>query len=77
VKSSDLEVAFKSFLMSRYDRYASASNISRRFRELKDEDGPLLATEVGRSPEGEWLLIRFGTDSWNEWKNKQRSFANG
>lgn len=77
IKSSFLENDFKVFLKSRYGRYASASTISRRWRELKDEDGPLSVKEVGHHPEGEWVLLRYGTDSWYEWTKKQRSFAHG
>lgn len=77
VKSNYLETDFKEFFSSRYGRYASASNISRRWRELKGEDGPLQVTEVGQSPEGEWVLVRYGTDSWNQWQDKQRSLVHG
>ena len=77
VRSSSLEVHFKEFLFATYGKVASASNISRRWRELKGYDGLLLATEVGKSPEGEWLLLRYGDCSWEEWKTKQRSLAYG
>jgi len=77
VKSSYLETDFKQFLRKRYGRIASASTIARRWRELKGAEGPLEVTEVGRSPEGEWIPMYFGTENWHEWTIKQRSLAHG
>ena len=77
IKSSYLEDDFKSFLRDRYGRTASASTIARRWRELKGDDGPLDVDEVGRSPQGQWVLVRYGTDTWYDWREKQRSLAHG